>query len=170
MGSRLLHKWILRPLLDIKAINTRLDGVEALFYAFSACDETKAIARSMSEATSESSSRSPLMSFKTAQSSSYAERYITDELKELEFKILNAAELAEKRERELYLEVLQTLRSHCGDLNRIGKAVAELDCHVREYGYERNLTHIQAFSRHVRTGYEHDLCVAATTVLCFWTR
>ena len=30
MGRRTLREWILRPLLDIKAINRRLDGVEAL--------------------------------------------------------------------------------------------------------------------------------------------
>lgn len=72
-----------------------------------------------------------------------AERYITDELKELEFKILNAAELSEKRERELYLGVLQKLREHCGDFSRIGKAIAELDCIVslaavaKQNGYTR---------------------------------
>lgn len=59
-----------------------------------------------------------------------AERYITDELKETEFKVLNAAELAEKRERELYLQVLDTLRTKCSALNTLGKAIADLDCIV----------------------------------------
>ncbi len=276
MGSRLLHKWILRPLLDIKAINTRLDGVEALFsdsiareslrtaladvkdivrissalalgeikqkdvaaiYS-SLCalpsikstlneldcavlkdingdldelsdvaslieraialvssqaenkdknSDTYIIGQGYDEALDEyrrlvRDSRSILAQMESSekektgikylkisynrlfgyyievprqydsavpshyhrrQTVANAERYITDELKELEFKILNAAELAEKRERELYLEVLQTLRSHCGDLNRIGKAVAELDCIVslaavaKQNGYNR---------------------------------
>ncbi|MDE6294069.1 MAG: hypothetical protein K2L88_05555, partial [Clostridiales bacterium] len=35
-----------------------------------------------------------------------AERYITDELKDLEYKVLNASDLAEKREKELYAAVL----------------------------------------------------------------
>ncbi|MCM1367372.1 MAG: DNA mismatch repair protein MutS [Roseburia sp.] len=59
-----------------------------------------------------------------------AERYITDALKETEYKVLNAAELAEKREHELYLQVLSALREKCGALNALGKAIADLDCIV----------------------------------------
>ncbi len=59
-----------------------------------------------------------------------AERYITDELKELEYRVLNAAELAERRERELYLSVLETLRGYCPEFKKVGKAIAELDCIV----------------------------------------
>lgn len=59
-----------------------------------------------------------------------AERYITDALKETEFKVLNAAELAEKRERELYSRVLAALREKCSALNALGKAIADLDCLV----------------------------------------
>ena len=59
-----------------------------------------------------------------------AERYTTDELKELEFKVLNAAELAEKREREVYLNVLDVIRKKCDVLSRLGKAIATLDCIV----------------------------------------
>ena len=59
-----------------------------------------------------------------------AERYITDELKELEFKIINAADLAEKREKELYSEVLAKIRQECAVINANGKAISELDCIV----------------------------------------
>lgn len=59
-----------------------------------------------------------------------AERYITDELKELEFKVINAADLAEKREKELYSSVLATIRERCGIINDNGKAISELDCLV----------------------------------------
>lgn len=59
-----------------------------------------------------------------------AERYITDELKQLEYKVLNAAELSEKREQELYLQVLAQLRTYCAAFTRTGKAIADLDCLV----------------------------------------
>ncbi len=59
-----------------------------------------------------------------------AERYVTDELKEIEFKVLNASELSEKRERELYLQVLEKLRSRCSDITSLGKTVADIDCLV----------------------------------------
>lgn len=59
-----------------------------------------------------------------------AERYITDGLKELEFKILNASELEEKREKELYAQVLGFLRTKCDVITKLGKAIADLDCLV----------------------------------------
>lgn len=59
-----------------------------------------------------------------------AERYTTEALKELEYKVLNAAELAEKREREVYLDVLATIRKKCDVLSRLGKAISNLDCIV----------------------------------------
>lgn len=59
-----------------------------------------------------------------------AERYITDELRDLEYKVLNAAELAEKREKELYSGVLAELRTECENINKLGKAIADLDCIV----------------------------------------
>ncbi len=59
-----------------------------------------------------------------------AERYITDELKNLEYKVINAADLAEKREKELYSSVLATLREQCRSINEDGKAISELDCLV----------------------------------------
>lgn len=57
-----------------------------------------------------------------------AERYTTDELKELEYKVLNASDLADKREQALYSSVLAKLRESCNSFNAIGKALAELDC------------------------------------------
>ena len=57
-----------------------------------------------------------------------AERYTTPELKELEYKVLNASDLADKRERELYSSVLAELRTKCNRYNAVGKAIAELDC------------------------------------------
>lgn len=57
-----------------------------------------------------------------------AERYVTNELKDLEYKIINAAELVEKREKDLYLEILQKLREHCAEFSQVGKAFAEIDC------------------------------------------
>ena len=59
-----------------------------------------------------------------------AERYTTDALKELEYKVLNAADLAEKREKALYSQILATLRKKCDRINSLGKAIAELDCLV----------------------------------------
>lgn len=72
-----------------------------------------------------------------------AERYITDELKELEFRVLNAADLAEKREKTLYLKVLASLREKCDGFNALGKTIADLDCYVslatvaKQFGYCR---------------------------------
>lgn len=68
--------------------------------------------------------------YQRRQTVANAERYITDELKELEYRVLNAAELADKRERELYLELLEKLRTHCKQFNSVGQALAELDCFV----------------------------------------
>lgn len=59
-----------------------------------------------------------------------AERYTTDALKELEYKVLNSADLADRRERELFLSVLERLRSYCGQITEIGKNIATLDCLV----------------------------------------
>lgn len=66
--------------------------------------------------------------YRRRQTVANAERYVTDELKELEYKVLNAAELAEKREKLLYAQVLSELRGKCAIINGIGKALADLDC------------------------------------------
>ena len=59
-----------------------------------------------------------------------AERYTTEALKELEYKVINSADLADKREHELYLAVLEKLRAYCGQINENGKNIATLDCLV----------------------------------------
>ncbi len=59
-----------------------------------------------------------------------AERYTTERLRTLEYKVLNAAELTDKREKELYSKVLAEIRKKCGVLTAVGKAIAELDCLV----------------------------------------
>ena len=57
-----------------------------------------------------------------------AERYTTEALRALEYKVLNAADLADKREKELYSKVLAEIRCKCAQLTAVGKAIAELDC------------------------------------------
>ncbi len=57
-----------------------------------------------------------------------AERYVTEELRELEYKVLNASELADKLEHELYLKVLSEARGKCKEITALGGAIAELDC------------------------------------------
>lgn len=69
-------------------------------------------------------------SYQRRQTVANAERYITDELKELEYKVLNAAELSEKREQQLYSGVLAEIRKHCERIKKLGNTVAELDCLV----------------------------------------
>lgn len=68
--------------------------------------------------------------YQRRQTVANAERYITDDLKELEYKVLNASDLAEKREKELYMQVLATLRQKCSVITALGKAIADLDCIV----------------------------------------
>ncbi|MDE7163858.1 MAG: DNA mismatch repair protein MutS [Clostridiales bacterium] len=68
--------------------------------------------------------------YQRRQTVANAERYITDELKELEYKVLNASDLAEKREKEIYASILSKLREKCSVINALGKTVADLDCLV----------------------------------------
>lgn len=68
--------------------------------------------------------------YERRQTVANAERYTTDGLKQLEYKILNASELADKREAELYSSVLATLRDNCAAFNKLGKALAALDALV----------------------------------------
>ena len=58
------------------------------------------------------------------------ERYITQELKELEEKIVNANFLSVARENELYADVLQKLSARLLDYISTAKAIAYLDCIV----------------------------------------
>lgn len=56
------------------------------------------------------------------------ERYITEELKELETKILNAQELALSRETELYAEIMEKIVAYLDRLFVAASAIARLDC------------------------------------------
>lgn len=56
------------------------------------------------------------------------ERYITPELKEMEYKILNSKEQAIELEAKLYSEIKSYLLSYIPELSKIAKAVALADC------------------------------------------
>ena len=62
------------------------------------------------------------------QTLSTGERYITEELKILEEKILTSGEKALKLESILYDKILQTLRGKIEELKTISSAIAMLDC------------------------------------------
>ena len=55
------------------------------------------------------------------------ERYVTDELKQFENKVLTAAERALRRERELFEALLTTVAAHLDSLQRNAATAAELD-------------------------------------------
>src|SRR3546814_8754013 len=56
-----------------------------------------------------------------------AERYITEELKAFEDKVLSASERSLARERLLYEQLLDTLNEHLESLKRCASALSELD-------------------------------------------
>jgi len=62
------------------------------------------------------------------QTLSTGERYITEELKELEDKILSSGERALKLETKLYEQLTGVLRGHIHDLQKLSSAIAMLDC------------------------------------------
>lgn len=62
------------------------------------------------------------------QTLSAAERYVTEELKELEGRILNAEETALRLEAQLFAEIKGTLAQQIGTLKETARAVALLDC------------------------------------------
>lgn len=70
-----------------------------------------------------------------------AERFITDELKELENKLLSAEDSAEILEQDLFLEIKKVLSSKIVDMQKTSDAIAELDVLIsfatvaRENGY-----------------------------------
>ena len=69
-----------------------------------------------------------------------AERYITEELKEFEDKVLSARERATQREKELYDQLLDTLHESLAGLKQAAAAVAELDvlCNMAERSTQLN--------------------------------
>jgi len=56
-----------------------------------------------------------------------SERFITDELKEVETEYLSAQSLALAREKHLYQELLNQLNQHLADLQQLSAAIAQLD-------------------------------------------
>ena len=56
-----------------------------------------------------------------------SERFITDELKEVETEYLSAQSLALTREKQLYSELLTILGSHLAELQQLSVAIAQLD-------------------------------------------
>ena len=56
-----------------------------------------------------------------------SERFITDELKEVETEYLNAQSLALTREKQLYNELLTILSSHLAELQQLSAAIAQID-------------------------------------------
>ena len=56
------------------------------------------------------------------------ERYINDELKEFESKILNARENIHQIETSIFNQLIDTLKSEIAILHSIAKAIAQLDC------------------------------------------
>ena len=57
-----------------------------------------------------------------------AERYITEELKEYEEKILGAQEKILQLEQEIYLQIIADISKHLRDILRDGAVVARIDC------------------------------------------
>ena len=56
-----------------------------------------------------------------------SERFITDELKEVETEYLSAQSLALAREKQLYQELLTQLNQHLAELQQLSAAIAQLD-------------------------------------------
>ena len=65
--------------------------------------------------------------YRRRQTLKHAERFVTDEIDDLEREILSAAERALARERELFALLLDDLGSQAADLSRLAAALAETD-------------------------------------------
>ena len=74
------------------------------------------------------------------QTTTNSERYITPELKEMEYKILNSKEQSIELESKLYAEIKNYLASYIAELSEIAGAVAISDCMLSfaEVSSERN--------------------------------
>ena len=57
-----------------------------------------------------------------------AERYITEELKDLEAKILNATEFISKKEYAIYYELLEKLKQWIEPLQKNASILSQIDC------------------------------------------
>ena len=80
--------------------------------------------------------------YRRRQTLKNAERYITPELKTFEDKALSAESKALAREKVLYEELIEALRPHINALQRIARAVAQLDvlCALAERAWTFNWT------------------------------
>ena len=73
------------------------------------------------------SSKVPLY-YERKQTISNNERYITEELKELEDKILGASENAIKLENKLFVLIKETLLNYVKDLQKTAEVISQVDC------------------------------------------
>ena len=82
-------------------------------------------------------------SYQRRQTLAGAERYVTDELKAVEEKILTSSERSLRLEEELFGKIRETLADNIGGLKKLAGAIATLDCYVsfatvaKENGYCR---------------------------------
>lgn len=72
-----------------------------------------------------------------------SERYITEELKEIENKVFTAGDMAIKLEIQLFNDLLEKVKEFFGELSESAKAIAEFDCLLsnanvaREYNFTK---------------------------------
>ncbi len=82
-------------------------------------------------------------SYQRRQTLANAERYVTDELKAIEEKILSSSEKSLQMEIALFEQIKETLAEHLSEFKRLAAALSELDCLVsfailsKENGYAR---------------------------------
>ena len=57
-----------------------------------------------------------------------AERYITDELKQFESRVLNAEDKRAKLEMKLFLDIRNQVKTRNGDIQQVARFVAKIDC------------------------------------------
>ena len=82
-------------------------------------------------------------SYQRRQTLAGAERYVTDELRAVEEKILTSSERSLRLEEELFGKIRETLADNIGGLKKLAGAIATLDCYVsfatvaKENGYCR---------------------------------
>ncbi len=65
--------------------------------------------------------------YRRKQTLKNAERFITDELKDLEYRILNARENVESLEKKLYEEILKKIHGHSRIIREVARKIAVLD-------------------------------------------
>ena len=57
-----------------------------------------------------------------------AERYITDELKHFESRVLNAADQRNSMELKIFLSIRDQVRAHHADIRQVARFIARVDC------------------------------------------